>query len=311
MKIEDLSKKILVNLFNCLKRCRISKKTVLIAICLSAAIYFSFGIYFGIQIYKYKSNSGAIKISAYLYPFPAAFVNGKLIFASSYYQQLDYIQQFSSKTQQKFADQADLRKKILDVLTENEIIQFQALKYNQRVSQKDFDVAYQHVVEQAGGETEMKKVLNDLYGMSEREFKNLVREKVLREQLKNNLMVQVQVAHIFVKDENRAKDIAEKAKKGDNFGDLAKQYSQDLNSRDKAGELGWLGKGQLMIENNPLPEFDAAVFSSQVGDIVGPIKTKSGFEIVKVEAKKGFIDESFDGWLANLAKQAKIIYFIK
>ena len=310
-KIWEFTKKLFLNLLNRLKPRRTFRWMFSAAVWLVILVYIGFGIYFGFEVYKYKNDSRAIKTATSLYPLPAAIINGKIIWANSYYQQLNYIQQFSSKTKQTFADQTDLRKKIIDVLAENEILEFQALKYNLHVNKNDFDSAYQQVAIQAGGETEMKKVLNELYGMSEREFKGLVRQKVLKEEIRNNLMVQVKVAHIFIKDENRAKDVANKAKQGGDFADLAKQYSEDTKSRDQGGEIGWLGRGQLVVDNNPLPEFDTAAFKAQKNEIIGPIKTASGFEIAKIEDKKGVIDDNFDNWLNNLKSQAKIWRFIK
>jgi foldase protein PrsA len=179
------------------------------------------------------------------------------------------------------------------------------------VTNSDFNTAYNQVIAQAGGQTEVKKVLSDLYGMSEREFKDLVRQEVLKEKIRNNLMVQVKVSHIFTKDQNTANNVATKAKSGSDFASLAKQYSEDTKSSAAGGELGWLGEGQLVIDSKPLPEFDAAVFAAKTGDIVGPIKTSAGYEVVKIEGKKGVIDDNFDHWLANLQKQATVWRFIK
>ncbi|MEI6039772.1 MAG: peptidylprolyl isomerase [Candidatus Berkelbacteria bacterium] len=311
MKFLEILKNLWLNLLNRLKPRKTFRWIFSAVFCTLILIYIGFGIYFGIEIYGKKNDSPIIKTSTYFYPFPAAFVNGKVVWASAYYQQLNYIQQFSSKTKQTFSDQTDLRKKIIDQLTEDQILQFQALRYNIKVSNKDFNDAYQQVIDQAGGRTEVKKVLNDLYGMSEREFKTLVRQKLIKEAIRNNLMVQVQVAHVFTKDENRAKDVAARAQKGEDFAGLAKQFSEDTKSRDNNGELGWLGKGQLVADGSSLPEFDNAVFGAKVGDIVGPVKTSAGFEVVKVEAKKGVINDSFDNWLANLKKQTRTWRFIK
>lgn len=311
MKIISYLKNVFSKFLNRLKPRR-TFRWIFSAVCWAIIlIYLAFGIYFGIQIYKDKNTGSQIKTSTYFYPYPAAIVNGKIIWANSYYKQLSYIQQFSAKTKQSFASDQDLRTKIIAQLAENEILEFQALRYNLRVSSKETDDAYQKIVTQAGGQTEIKKVLYDLYGMSEREFKNLVYEQVLKEKIQNNLIVQVQVAHIFIKDESRAKDVATRAQKGENFADLAKQYSEDTKSNAQGGELGYLARGQLTIENNPMPEFDQAVFAAKVSDVVGPIKTSAGFEIVKIEARKGVIDDSFNNWLATLKKQAHIWQFIK
>ena len=281
------------------------------AVWLVILAYIGIGIYFGLRIYKDKANSPAIKISTYFYPYPAAYVGGKIVWASDYYRQLTYIEHFANKTKQAIPDQSTLRTQIIDQLAENEILEFQALRYNLRVSNKDVNNAYQKIVEQSGGVTEVRKVLNELYGMSERDFKKLVRQQVVKEKIRNELIAQIKAAHIFIKDEGRAKEVAERAKKGEDFAALAKQYSEDTRSRDAGGELDWISKGQLVADNQMLPEFDEAAFKAKNGEIIGPIKTNPGYEIAKIEDHKGLIFENFNTWLEGLKKQAKIWRFIK
>lgn len=273
--------------------------------------YLGGGVYFSLKIYKDKVNTAPVKISTYFYPFPAAFVGGKLIWAKDYYRQLTYIEHFAAKTKQAMPDPAVLRGQIIDQLAENEILEFQALRYNLHVSNKDVNEAYQKIVAQSGGVSEVRKVLNELYGMSEREFKILVRQQVVKEKIRDNLIAQIQVAHIFIKDEGRAKEIADRAKKGEDFAALAKEFSEDTKSRDAGGELGWISKGQLVADNQMLPEFDEAAFKASKGEIIGPIKTTPGYEIAKIEDKKGLILENFNTWLEGLKKQAKIWRFIR
>jgi len=273
--------------------------------------YIGFGVYFGFKIYKYKSEDKATKFAVKIYPLPAATVNSSVIWAKDYYQQLNYIRQFSSKTKQSFPDEKTIRQQITEQLIENKLLENQARKYRIKVTSKDVDDAYKKIVDQSGGTSEVKKVLNELYGMTEKDFKVLVKQQVLKEKIQNEVIAQVKVAHILIKDEGRAKEIADRVKKGENFGDLAKQFSEDTKSRDAGGELGWLAKGQLVIDNNTIPEFDNAAFAAKKGEIVGPVKTNIGFEIILVEDKKGQVEESFNDWLNNLKKQAKIWRFIQ
>src|SRR3984957_9276250 len=56
---------------------------------------------------------------------------------------------------------------------------------------------------------------------------------------------QVRARHILVADEKTADMIEAKLKAGGNFADLAKQYSTDPSTKDKGGELGFFGAGQM------------------------------------------------------------------
>jgi foldase protein PrsA len=91
---------------------------------------------------------------------------------------------------------------------------------------------------------------------------------------------QVKARHILVADPNLAKQVLAKLKAGGSWDALAKQYSQDPSSKDKGGELGYFGRGQMV------PQFQDAAFAAKVGQIVGPVKSPFGYHIIQVEDKK-------------------------
>jgi foldase protein PrsA len=91
---------------------------------------------------------------------------------------------------------------------------------------------------------------------------------------------QVQARHILVADEKTANDIEAKLKAGGDFAALAKQYSTDPSTKDKGGELGFFGKGQMV------PAFQNAAFADPVGKVTAPVKSPFGWHIIQVEAKK-------------------------
>jgi foldase protein PrsA len=91
---------------------------------------------------------------------------------------------------------------------------------------------------------------------------------------------QVRARHILVADEKTANEVEAKLKAGGDFAALAKQYSTDPSSKDKGGELGFFGKGQMV------PSFQAAAFAAPVGSITPPVKSPFGYHIIQVEEKK-------------------------
>ncbi len=91
---------------------------------------------------------------------------------------------------------------------------------------------------------------------------------------------QVRARHILVADQAKAKEVMAKLKAGGSWDALAKQYSTDPSSKDKGGELGFFGRGQMV------PAFQDAAFGAKVGQIVGPVKSPFGYHVLQVEEKK-------------------------
>lgn len=304
-------KDFLKNLINRLRPRKTFRWVFIFIFWILVLIYLGVGVFEGIRIYKLKNNDQLTKNISIFYPFPAAFADGRPIWVKDYYRQNTYIECFTQKTQQVVADEATLMTQIINQLVENKILEMQALKYSVNVSSKDVNEAYQKIIDQAGGRAEVKKVLRDLYCMSEREMKALVKDQVLKEKIRSEIISQVKVFHILIKDENRAKEIYDRAKNGEDFAALAKQYSEDIKSRDSGGELEWAARGEITADGKPVPEFDEAVFAANPGDLVGPIKTSAGFEIIKIDKKKGQISQNFTDWLSELKNKTKVWRLLK
>jgi peptidyl-prolyl cis-trans isomerase D len=89
------------------------------------------------------------------------------------------------------------------------------------------------------------------------------------------------------KIKEKARGILERAKKGEDFGNLAKQYSDD-NSASSGGDLGDFGRGRMV------PEFEKAAFSLGVGAISDLVQTQFGFHIIKVNGKQEARERPFE-----------------
>jgi foldase protein PrsA len=91
---------------------------------------------------------------------------------------------------------------------------------------------------------------------------------------------QIRARHILTVDEGKAKEVLAKVKAGGNWDALAKEYSTDPGSKDKGGELGFFGRGQMVAP------FEKAAFAAGVNQIIGPVKSPFGYHVIQVEEKK-------------------------
>ncbi|MGM9530451.1 peptidylprolyl isomerase [Intestinibacter sp.] len=108
--------------------------------------------------------------------------------------------------------------------------------------------------------------------------------------------------HILVDTEEKANEILAQIKSGEvTFEDAARAHST-CPSKDQGGDLGTFGKGQMV------PEFEAATFAMEVGDISEPVKTQFGYHIIKLEDKS---EESIPAFEEVADKVEKTLMFQK
>jgi peptidyl-prolyl cis-trans isomerase C len=142
---------------------------------------------------------------------------------------------------------------------------------------------------------------------------------------------EVRVSQIVVKDKAKADKVAKevnalpKGPAADQkpFRDLVTKYSEDEDSKQRAGDLTFFDKDSVA---HPKPVVEAAFKLAEIGDVAGPIKTDKGFAIIKLTQKKpGFTrplpevkrqiqqrlfrdlrTKSMDAFIADLRKKSKI-----
>ena len=90
----------------------------------------------------------------------------------------------------------------------------------------------------------------------------------------------IEVSQIVSKNIYAARDIKRMLDEGVAFANLAKRYSADQYTKSKGGELGLYQKGTAP------QEVEEAIYRLRPGRTSEPIKTESGFYIVKVTSRK-------------------------
>jgi parvulin-like peptidyl-prolyl isomerase len=78
----------------------------------------------------------------------------------------------------------------------------------------------------------------------------------------------------------KAEDVLKRVRAGEDFSKLAQEFSTDPGSKDKGGDLGWFGHGQMVAE------FDKAAFALQPGQVSDIVESQFGYHIIKVDEKR-------------------------
>jgi len=111
---------------------------------------------------------------------------------------------------------------------------------------------------------------------------------------------------------NIAQEALKKIKNGEDFSNLVYEYSEDRESKEKGGDLGYVSYGMMM------EELANAVYPLKPGEVSEVIETSIEFHIIKVEDKKESSVESFDSakkkikdQLFNDAKNVQINDFLQ
>jgi parvulin-like peptidyl-prolyl isomerase len=103
----------------------------------------------------------------------------------------------------------------------------------------------------------------------------------------------------------KAEFVMNKALAGESWDSLAAEYSDDKANASSGGGLGYFYRGRMV------PEFDSVAFSTSPGQIVGPVSTRFGYHIIRVDDYKPEqqkpLDEEIEEEIRNLLKREKEI----
>lgn len=79
----------------------------------------------------------------------------------------------------------------------------------------------------------------------------------------------------------RARELRAEIAAGADFATVAQRESSDPGSRDRGGDLGAFGRGQMV------PSFDSAAFALPVGEVSEPVVSPFGVHLIEVQSREG------------------------
>lgn len=272
-------------------------------------VYTFFGLFGYVLVYPKKSESHFTETLAVLYPLPAAKVNTSLIWGHKFLERLRFLNTFNERAPKdgsaKPPTDADLRKRVLEGLIEDQIIVLEAKQRGLRVTEDELNKA----LERQGKANEIEQKISALYGMSLADFKEIIAEQVLKEKLKNAVLTRIRVRHILVSTQQVATVAKGQLDSGKDFGEVAKEFTQDTKSKDAGGDLGYWRKGELSTQISPA--FEEAAFALQVNQVSGIVQSPFGFHLIQVTERQGDNLQTYEEWYQKTAKAYKIKRYIQ
>ncbi len=183
---------------------------------------------------------------------------------------------------------------ILDSLITNKLVELEAKKEGVQVTDAELEAELDAFIESYGGEDTFNSAL-EYNGMTLDVFKKDMKNSMLIEELlapeveitdedmqtyfdenkeEFNQKEQVRASHILVEDEATAQEVLEKINAGEDFAELAKEYSTD-GSAENGGDLGFFGKGDMVAE------FEEAAWALEKDEVSDIVKSEFGYHIIK------------------------------
>jgi len=239
----------------------------------------------------------------------------------------------TSTPDQAAAKKAELRKVLTDELISELLIKDRADRIGVSVTEAEIREATGRLKEQYGIQTDQQfdeslqksgltradmearlrdtLISNKVFGRELRSRDELsdreLRERYDREKDRYRLPERAHLREIVIlrpenpaaveKASEKATDVANQARANADFAKLAQTFSES-GSKDKGGDLGDVARGEL------LPDLDKAVFNSPAGTVIGPLSTKSGWHILKVETRLPSEVPAFESLKEKIRKDA-------
>ena len=246
-----------------------------------------------------------------------ALVNGKAISKIQYERRLSAYKKraFRKGQEMKDSDLTTAKNRILEDLIDTEVLYQQSQKEGVKVDDQTINEQIEKIKKRFPNEKAYKKAMERMH-MSEKEFRDeiqrafaikqlldtnvrqkiTVTEEECKKYYNNNQNLfkrkeQVKFSRIWIKmkpnDEESKKNqarkkietIQKKIKQGEDFGTLAKTYSEGPAAKSN-GNLGYIERGFM---EKP---FEDAAFSLKVGEVSRILETQSGYHLIKVTDKK-------------------------
>jgi peptidyl-prolyl cis-trans isomerase SurA len=216
---------------------------------------------------------------------------------------------------------SEIRCQILDNLLFQKLLltqaQLDSIEVTDQRVDSELDRRLRYYIAQFGSKEKFEEFYNKSIVEIKEEFREIIRDQLMTEQVQGNITMDVkvtpsevkafynkipadslplinteyQIGQIVRKPEisqkeldiarEKIKGIRERVMKGEKFETLAVLYSEDPGSAKEGGFIGTIGRGDTY------PEFEAAAFNLKNGEISDIVKSEAGYHIIQMIERKG------------------------
>lgn len=242
----------------------------------------------------------------------AAVVNKSIVLQSEVYAMLEQLN--AAEPIRPGADVAKAMKarqdEILDSLIAEKLLEEEVRKLRIDVTSAEVDRVVKGTMEDNNLNEEQLKLALQRQGLTLEEYreglkKQLMKMKIVQLKVKNRVQIDdTQVKGVLAKQkaidaneyrvkarhilflvppgtdgsaaEAKAHAALRRIEKGEKLEELAKTLSEDPGSKDRGGDLGEFGRGEMV------PELEHAAFKAEPGKVVGPVRSPFGYHLILV-----------------------------
>ncbi len=226
----------------------------------------------------FKPQNFLIEKITRIIPFPAAFVNARVITYHEWLSQVIALDQFYQSidvdaTNSTLLPIEQSESRIMERLIEEEMLRQFANQFSVTVSEEEVDQEMSRLFDLFGKENFLNQI-NEKYKWDSREFEKFILKPTL---LKNKLSIYLLNHPGNQQAKLLAQNLLNKLEnKEDTFENIAQSYSQDESAKD-GGQIGYF---ELKDMN---PEIKNEISQLKVGEISKIINTKFGFHILRID----------------------------
>lgn len=257
-----------------------ARRIIVVSVTIIIVLILAFLVYSMLALYKFGTTSTFMYRATQVIPFPVAKAGPDFVAYENYLFELrHYMHYYATQQNVNFdsesgQEQLDtFRELALQSVVDNAYVKQLARQHDISVGDRELQGEVQLLRSQnrlGGSDAVFEDVLQEFWGWTINDFERKLRQQMLAQKV---------VSTLDTETHQRAQDVLNQLKSGTDFGELAKQLSDDAATKEQGGAYGFA----IERTNRDLPpQVIDELFRLKAGETSGIIETPLGLEIVHV-----------------------------